>query len=200
VVVVESNSDLTLLPLASLLRCFARRYALGDTRDNILLNFRPDDPVILLGKVGLGLALMCGISMILLPCRDAILLIPSKWASSCGSEHSYARIPSETTPLHSNNSNPPQPAYLLNPPLDPTFTSFIDDEPDDDYNNNRARNLSEESLASNEELPPSSTPAHVTSTLAIAGICYFAATSVPGVSTVWSICGSSRECHMYRAA
>ncbi|GMI23358.1 hypothetical protein TeGR_g4161 [Tetraparma gracilis] len=166
-------------------------YALGDTRDNILLNFRPDDPVILLGKVGLGLALMSGISMILLPCRDAILLIPSKWASSCGSEHSYARIPSETTPLHSNNSNPPQPAYLLNPPLDPTFTSFIDDEPDDDYNNNRARNLSEESLASNEELPPSSTPAHVTSTLAIAGICYFAATSVPGVSTVWSICGSS---------
>jgi len=38
---------------------------------------------------------------------------------------------------------------------------------------------------------PSSTTAHVTSTLLISFTCYFAATSCPGVSTVWSICGSS---------
>ena len=47
-------------------------YGLGETRDNVLLNFDDDDGVIVYGKAGLGVTIMAGISMIVLPCRGAI--------------------------------------------------------------------------------------------------------------------------------
>ncbi|GMI45988.1 hypothetical protein TrCOL_g5832 [Triparma columacea] len=53
-------------------------YALGETRDNIILNFEPDDKVVLVGKIGLGVTIMAGVSMIVLPCREALMSLPRK--------------------------------------------------------------------------------------------------------------------------
>jgi amino acid permease len=166
-------------------------YALGDTRDNILLNFANNDPVIFFGKIGLGVALMCGISMILLPCRDALLIIPRKITALNGAAEKGAVSPNETTPLTQSAPHSPK-SYLMNAPH-PNITSFIDDNEDDSFTPGRGRNLSADSAMSDEQVDesPSGTAAHVSCTLFIAGLCYVAATSCPGVSTVWSICGSS---------
>ena len=124
-------------------------FALGGTRDNILLNFEPSDPVIFFGKIGLGVAIMCGISMILLPCRDALLIIPRKikHLSSRSLEPSNANesASSETTPLKAAAAN--SESYLMNSPH-PNITSFIDD--DDDFAVGRGRNLSDASASSDE--------------------------------------------------
>ena len=53
-------------------------YALGETKDNIILNFSPDDRVVLVGKIGLGVTIMAGVSMIVLPCRSALMGLPRK--------------------------------------------------------------------------------------------------------------------------
>ncbi|CAM9573705.1 unnamed protein product [Discosporangium mesarthrocarpum] len=47
-------------------------YAYENTKDDILLNFSPADPVMLLGRVGMGLTMLVAITMMTLPCRDVI--------------------------------------------------------------------------------------------------------------------------------
>jgi len=53
-------------------------YAYNTVKGNIFLNFDPSDKLILVGRLGMGLALMFGMPMSLLPCRDAFFSLVSQ--------------------------------------------------------------------------------------------------------------------------
>ena len=52
-------------------------YAYDETKDNILLNFPLEYKIVLIGRLGYGFTLMFGLPLVFLPCRDALLSIPS---------------------------------------------------------------------------------------------------------------------------
>ena len=215
-------------------------FAYGATRDNILLNFPPTDKVILTGRVGLAVTLMCGISMILLPCRDSALLLPRQlkriWKSSESSRRRKANrnkdrqdggTREERKPLfadreagggggadrsnnssssNNNNSNDddsddsylnggrPAGAAAASNSSNSNNNRDSEDSTDDEADPARRRQLDSSASTSTSSSDESDVPSpvvHVAVTLAMVVSCYFFATAVPGVSTVWSICGSS---------
>jgi Transmembrane amino acid transporter protein len=52
-----------------LLGLFGYFFAYAATQDDILLNFSPDDSVIVWGRLGLGVTMLIAIPMLVLPCR-----------------------------------------------------------------------------------------------------------------------------------
>ena len=52
-------------------------FAYDETRDNILLNFPLSYEIVSIGRLGYGFTLMFGLPLVFLPCRDALLLIPT---------------------------------------------------------------------------------------------------------------------------
>ncbi|GMI14955.1 hypothetical protein TrLO_g10415 [Triparma laevis f. longispina] len=142
-------------------------YALGETRDNVLLNFEDDDATIVYGKAGLGVTIMAGISMIVLPCRGAVFETVKLMRS--GSKPSAINV-NENVPLthhmKENYMNETQDTFAID-----YETRILNDEEDDE--------------------PSFNVVTHVLTTIAIALLCFTAACYCPGVSTVWSICGSS---------
>ena len=160
----------------------------GQTRDNILLNFAPDDEVISLGRAGLSVTLMCGISMIVLPCREALLQILAMGGlykptntdllgsnkprfkanmnvSYNTDDEEYDESPSTVLPSHKN--------------VDVETTSLL----------NKSKAAENESIVIDvDSVHPL---LHISLTIFIAFLCFVSATFCPGVSTVWSICGSS---------
>ncbi|CAM9263340.1 unnamed protein product, partial [Phaeothamnion confervicola] len=58
--------------LYTFLGLFGYFYAYDNTKDDILLNFDPQDGVILVGRLGLGVTMLCAVPMMVLPCRDAL--------------------------------------------------------------------------------------------------------------------------------
>ncbi|GMH84019.1 hypothetical protein TrST_g10466 [Triparma strigata] len=138
-------------------------YGLGETRDNVLLNFDDDDGVIVYGKAGLGVTIMAGISMIVLPCRGAIF----ETVKLCRRKEEGEE--GEKTPLTK---------HMKEKYMDEAMDTFA-------LEYDTPLSISEDSTSPRELF------SHVTVTLAIAGTCFTAACYCPGVSTVWSICGSS---------
>jgi amino acid permease len=137
-------------------------YAWEATRDNILLNFNPNDKVILFGRVGLGLTLLCNMPMVVLPCRDAFLLIPTQ----------YREYRAEAEKLsYGATASQSEMKSILPHKMKP-------------------RSQSEEERAEDEEFEVSRLTFHI-ATFFIASTCYIAAVYIPGVSTVWNLCGSS---------
>ena len=59
-------------------------FATDRTADNILNNFSPRDPALIAARTGLLLTLMCQTPMVLLPCRQSLLLLLNKAGASCG--------------------------------------------------------------------------------------------------------------------
>ena len=151
-------------------------YALGETKDNILLNFDPNDTVILAGKVGLSVTLMAGISMIVLPCRDAVVNLPRKIKNYHNRKKlgSVMRSCGESRPLIESRN-------------DESFGSFEKPYEPKIYNDDDEEDI--ESLG--EKSSELDLPRHVLITFGIATAGYLCACYCPGVSTVWSICGSS---------
>ncbi len=55
-----------------LLCLFGYLYAYELTSDNILLNFKPNDKIMLLGRFGFGLSMLVAIPMLVLPTRNTV--------------------------------------------------------------------------------------------------------------------------------
>ena len=130
-------------------------YSYGETRDNILLNFDPSDRVVLLGRLGLGITLIAGVPMIVLPCRDALLILPAqinRWRFERMAVDGSETVPVLAAGGGGSNGGGDDDDRLVVP--DPPFV------------------------------------VHAGATVFIAGSCFMAASFFPGVSTVWSICGS----------
>lgn len=73
------------LVLFYIIGLFGYLYAYDDVCDNILLNFPLSFKTILVGRIGFGITLMFGMPLIVLPCRENILSLPShirEWRKS----------------------------------------------------------------------------------------------------------------------
>ena len=57
---------------------FGYLYAYDETRDNILLNFPLSTTTVLVGRIGYGITIMFGMPLVFLPCRAAILSLPTQ--------------------------------------------------------------------------------------------------------------------------
>jgi hypothetical protein len=149
-------------------------YALGETRDNIILNFEPDDKVVLVGKMGLGVTIMAGVSMIVLPCREALMSLPRK-------VRKYGRRGGK--------------GKKLRPVGEETRLLDRDDTFDDEVGTGGHKNVPYLDLEDEVDTlgvgSGCGAAAHFLVTLGITAACYMGASFCPGVSTVWSICGSS---------
>jgi amino acid permease len=64
--VLHTNTATTIYVLLGLFGYF---FAYTATQDDILLNFAPDDSVIVWGRLGLGVTMLIAIPMLVLPCR-----------------------------------------------------------------------------------------------------------------------------------
>jgi amino acid permease len=53
-------------------------YSYTETRDNILLNFPLSVKAILIGRIGYGITILFGMPLVFLPCRAAILSLPTQ--------------------------------------------------------------------------------------------------------------------------
>eukprot|EP00612_Vaucheria_litorea_P007807 CAMPEP_0171484366 /NCGR_PEP_ID=MMETSP0946-20130122/8768_1 /TAXON_ID=109269 /ORGANISM="Vaucheria litorea, Strain CCMP2940" /LENGTH=394 /DNA_ID=CAMNT_0012017055 /DNA_START=78 /DNA_END=1259 /DNA_ORIENTATION=- len=58
---------------------FGYFYAYSQVQDDILLNFEPEDKVILVGRLCMGITILIAITMCIHPCRDAFNEFSSQW-------------------------------------------------------------------------------------------------------------------------
>mmetsp|Transcript_10967 Transcript_10967/g.31462 ORF Transcript_10967/g.31462 Transcript_10967/m.31462 type:complete len:508 (-) Transcript_10967:156-1679(-) len=146
-------------------------YGGKDVPGDVLTAFDDDDPLIGVGRIGLGLSMLCNIPLMALPTRDLIvgLLCPPAHNTLPASDINdlpLSPIPSrEATPLL-----PPSGAQSRLPGRD---------------------TQQEQQPLPSSSLPELSLPAHVGLTVGLLSACYLLATSCSGVETVWGICGSS---------
>lgn len=141
---------------------FGGKHVPGD----ILTAFDDNDPLIGIGRIGLGFAMLCNIPLLALPTRDLIVGV------LCGSSSS----PSSPTTTTTTIDIPFSPLALReSSPLLPSATA------------RRPRTT----LPATPPTPELSLPAHVGLTGVLLLACYLLATTCTGVETVWSICGSS---------
>jgi len=156
-------------------------YAYNKCKGNIFLNFDPADPIIMLGRIGMGITLMFGTPVVTLPCREAFLSIMpqvQKYFAESMEESNICVDKAEGASLLQDVVSSTNHTYA-------SVASF-DVECNEEYG--------EEFDVSGEvdNIPTlSETIIHVTSTFVIGSSAFFAAVAAPGVAVVWSILGSS---------
>ena len=186
---------------------FGYLYSYNETRDNILLNFPLSAKTILVGRIGYGITIMFGMPLVFLPCRAAILSLPTQiqeWRDAVREDDAHGveaimkgtkhHIPNGVTfdeecPLLLETGKP---IRLLKAESGTVSTETSGDD------------LSYETFGVNITTTPVPTvdPSleeeasrdrriHVLSSLAILLLTYVLAVGVPGVGVVWRIAGSS---------
>ena len=151
-------------------------YSYGDTKDNILLNFDPSDRVVLLGRFGLGITLIAGCPMIVLPCREAMLILPAqirKWRYERSAITDDEKIPVLTGKLRERErEREGEGEFEREREREGEFNSGI--------GGGEGEGQGDRLLAADPSFVT-----HFLSTLFIAVTCFTAASFFPGVSTVW---------------
>lgn len=83
-------------------------FAYDNTLDNILNNFSSHDPSLIIARIGLLLTIICQIPMVVVPCRDSIILLIQKYQGDNNhmnqADHRYPAI---ATLQDSNSENAP---------------------------------------------------------------------------------------------
>jgi len=145
-------------------------YAYDETSGNILLNFSPDDPIILLGRVSCGIMTLFALPMNTLPAREALLSVAAQVSEARASTNQSASLAERRILLRKAGNN-----------------SSIESAREDKigYGTKDAAENSVVSISRKEEY------IHCLATFGIAFLCYVAAVLAPGVAIVWDISGSS---------
>lgn len=176
------------------------------------LDIDPSDPLILVGRMGMGVTLMFGTPVVLLPCREAFLtalkqLQELRYGSSslvddphCATSPPHEQ-PHEQHTAHvdleehqtKNNCNETTPLSVA---PNRNFNSVGTRNGDDGHVDDGSSAYSHPVDQSAELCPPEPTTRteqiiHVAATVMISAGSYFGAVTVPGVAFVWSIIGSS---------
>ena len=137
--------------------------AFDQTRDNILNNFSSRDPSLVVARLGLVLTLMCQTPMVVVPCVDSLLKLVDN-ARTCWKLHTWGLRYHYI--LYSDNGNEDQ------------IVAESDIEEEDMRG---ARHSSEHQPRANRSIL----------TLLLVLLCLFLSENVPGVSTIWTLAGSS---------
>lgn len=170
---------------------------------NIFLNFDPSDKLILTGRLGMGLTLMFGMPMSLLPCREAFFSLLNQIKAHRSKVLAAVEVPFGTDHMNEGKS-------LLQKSVSTTChsTPSLDyasmDENSEKLNRMETRSTCMEDdieemeidmdasvASSSEESETRNAFVHVFVTLAFATFGYIGAVFVPGVEYVWRILGSS---------
>eukprot|EP00586_Coscinodiscus_wailesii_P007428 CAMPEP_0172491660 /NCGR_PEP_ID=MMETSP1066-20121228/22535_1 /TAXON_ID=671091 /ORGANISM="Coscinodiscus wailesii, Strain CCMP2513" /LENGTH=470 /DNA_ID=CAMNT_0013260821 /DNA_START=97 /DNA_END=1506 /DNA_ORIENTATION=- len=138
-------------------------YARGGTEGNILLNFDFGDKLILLGRAGSGLTIVCAMPMMTLPCREAILEFVRRARS--GNMGGLEKNEEEEMALFVPDGASYHAVETTNDGSSETDTSGNINDPN--------------SSSTRSQL------IHVGTTFAIISTCYLGAVAAPGVATVW---------------
>ena len=144
--------------------------AYDETSGNILRNFSPDDPIILLGRVSCGIMTLFALPMNTLPAREALLSAAAQVSEARASSNQSASLAERRVLLRKAGNH-----------------SSIDSAREDNfsYGTEDAAEISKTSLSRKEEY------IHCLATFGIVFLCYVAAVLAPGVAIVWDISGSS---------
>ncbi|KAL7547494.1 hypothetical protein ACHAWF_010788 [Thalassiosira exigua] len=183
-------------------------FAYDETRGNVLLNFNPNDEVILLGRVGCGITTLFALPMNLLPTREALISLAAqieeararrREATTSEERRHLVRRRSEDDDLLGGDG-----ADDARRPRATSVASERDAATDEERGNELRYYGSTTGGAeapSSEKAPRSVAPPrasakgedaiHVTSTLGILLVCYVVAVATPGVAVVWDVTGSS---------
>jgi amino acid permease len=154
-------------------------FAHDHTADNILKNFSPRDPSLLIARIGLTLTLLCQLPMVVLPCRQAFY--PLMW-------------PEINTAQNRSQHSDRQVVELPHP------SSFYGEGASARQGPNRVRSLSGQDTIETSVYVPvdegfdivvSNHTSRYTITFILVIVCLFLSQAIPGVSTVWSIAGST---------
>jgi amino acid permease len=136
-------------------------FAYDNTMDNILNNFSPHDPSLIIARIGLLCTIICQIPMVVVPCRDSLIQLIEKYQGD--SEADIQRRDQKYTAIVTvmpNSWQESERATLQRHPL-PFW------------------HIHRYSYASE------------IMTFVIAVLCLIMSECVPGVATIWSIAGSS---------
>lgn len=181
---------------------FGYLYAFDETRDNILLNFPLSAKSILIGRIGYGFTIMFGMPLVFLPCRAAILSLPTQiqeWREAVGQVGVQAMMKGTKNHVPNGVTFDEECPLLLETQKKPSTESV---SVSTDTSTERDEQSSYETFAvTTTPLPPVDPSleaqaardkrVHVLSTLAILVTTYTMAVGVPGVGIVWRIAGSS---------
>lgn len=184
---------------------FGYLYAYNETRDNILLNFPLSAKSIMIGRIGYGFTIMFGMPLVFLPCRAAILSLPTQiqeWREAVEHvEEGGVQAMMKGTKNHIPNgvTFDEECPLLLETQKKPSTENV---SVSTDTSTERDEQSSYETfVVTTTPLPPVDpsleAPAalnkrvHLLSTLAILATTYVMAVGVPGVGIVWRIAGSS---------
>ncbi|CAB9516489.1 Putative sodium-coupled neutral amino acid transporter 10 [Seminavis robusta] len=193
---------------------FGYLYSYTDTRDNILLNFPLSVKVILLGRIGYGVTILFGMPLVFLPCRAAILSLPTQIKEWKEASEQDSRAMMKGTKHHvANGVTFDEECPLLLEAIANTRAQILPPAADGAKSGDGTVSTanSEEDLTpettnydtlgniTTTPLPPVDPTlegardrrVHVASTLLILVMSFIMAVGVPGVGVVWSIAGSS---------
>lgn len=181
---------------------FGYLYSYDETRDNILLNFPLSVTTVLVGRIGYGVTIMFGMPLVFLPCRAAILSLPTQikeWRDAIeddnvhrkGTKHHIANGVTfdEACPLLLETGK------LATTTKAESGTISTELSGDDQSYETIGVAVSTKPVPvvdpSLEEEAARDRRVHVVATLGIVVLCYLLAVGVPGVGVVWRIAGSS---------
>jgi amino acid permease len=159
-------------------------FASNHTQDNILKNFSPRDPSLLIARIGLTLTLLCQLPMVVLPCRKAFypLVWPTLNTAENHSQHIDGRIvelphPSsfygeEDNLIKSSSLVTRERCYSASSGMEGTVAVYV--PVDEGY-----------------DIVVTQSSSRYLLTFGLVVLALFISQAVPGVSTVWSIAGST---------
>jgi amino acid permease len=179
--------DTSMTIAAVLFACFGLVgyfFASDQTQDNILKNFSPRDPSLLIARIGLTLTLLCQLPMVVLPCRKAFypLVWPTLNTAENHSQHRDGRIVELPHPssfygeddnlIRSSSMATRERCYSASSGIDGPVAVYV--PVDEGY-----------------DIMVTQTSSRYLLTFGLVVLALFLSQAVPGVSTVWSIAGST---------
>ena len=173
----------------------------------------PSDPLIIAGRLGMGVTLMFGLPLSILPCREAFLSLIPQLRRFWNEYREQAELLKKSK-LDASMGNSSYAALPLNSRINTSYSSFASAEIDSKSCVNHVENAGTDSVSAevvndfdveksqghafqpedemlHDHNSPVSTTVHVCTTMAMTTFSFFGAVSVPGVAIVWCILGSS---------
>uniref|UniRef100_A0A7S4D5B8 Amino acid transporter transmembrane domain-containing protein n=1 Tax=Heterosigma akashiwo TaxID=2829 RepID=A0A7S4D5B8_HETAK len=139
-----------------------------DTNENIFNNFEPSNKLLLVGRCGLFVTLLCNTPMMVLPCRESALLLVDDAAAALRALCCCCGPRLEKTQLLGQESQ--------------DYSAEAADSFDDG---------SQRQLGEGGDGGCGGAVRHVAFTVLILGLALYLAVCIPGVAVVWSIAGST---------